>query len=80
MISKNHIDGCTPLHRAAEIGSIACADVLLDFKANIDETNHKGETAFHVAAQNNQIAFGSHLLAKKAVNNCSQAQQSKRGA
>lgn len=47
------IDGGTPLHRAAEIGSISCADVLLEFKADIDATNLVGETPFHVAALNN---------------------------
>lgn len=46
------IDGATPLHRAAEIGSIACATVLLEFGADIDATNVAGETTFHVAAVN----------------------------
>ena len=73
--TNKSIDGGTPLHRAAEIGSITCADVLLEFKADIDATNLKGETPFHVAADNNQIKFGSHLLDKKAKNNCSNRQQ-----
>ena len=47
------IDGATPLHRAAEIGSISCADILIEFKADIDTTNLAGETPFHVAALNN---------------------------
>lgn len=64
------IDGATPLHRAAEIGSISCADVLLDFKADINAVNLVGETPFHVAALNQHIEFGRHLLDKKAVNNC----------
>ena len=51
--NKSKIDGATPLHRAAEIGSIGCADILLEFKADIDATNLKGETPFHVAAENN---------------------------
>lgn len=46
------IDGATPLHRAAEIGSITCARVLLEFGADIDATNVAGETPFHVAALN----------------------------
>ena len=74
MATNKSIDGATPLHRAAEIGSIACADVLLEFKADIDAKNLKGETPFHVAADNNQIKFGSHLLDKKAQNNCASRQ------
>ena len=71
LVSYNKsIDGGTPLHRAAEIGSIGCADVLLEFKADIDATNLAGETPFHVAALNKQVEFGRHLLDKKAKNNC----------
>ena len=33
------IDGATPLHRAAEIGSVACAEVLLEFNNDINEKN-----------------------------------------
>ena len=73
------IDGATPLHRAAEIGSIACCDVLLEFKADIDAKNLNGETAFHVAAINNNISFGSHLLDKKAKNNCQTVGRAQRG-
>ena len=39
---KSPIDGATPLHRAAEIGSIGCAEVLLEFKVDIDVTNLTG--------------------------------------
>lgn len=39
---KSPIDGATPLHRAAEIGSTTCAEVLLEFKADIDATNLSG--------------------------------------
>ena len=67
------------IHRAAEIGSIACADVLLEFKADIDATNLSGETPFHVAAQNGHIKFGSHLLEKKAKNNCQLVRRTIRG-
>ena len=67
---KSQIDGATPLHRAAEIGSIGCAEVLLEFKVDIDVTNLTGQTAFHVAALNSQINFGSFLLDKKAKNDC----------
>ena len=64
------IDGATPLHRAAEIGSIGCAEVLLDFDADINAPNHARETPFHVAAINKQIEFGAFLLDKKAKSNC----------
>ena len=36
------IDGATPLHRAAEIGSIACAKILLEFNADINMSNNMG--------------------------------------
>ena len=36
------LDGATPLHRAAEIGSISCARVLLEFDADINATNVAG--------------------------------------
>ena len=67
---KSPIDGATPLHRAAEIGSSGCADVLLEFKVDIDAVNLVGQTAFHVAALNSHIEFGSYLLDKKAKNDC----------
>ena len=56
------IDGATPLHRAAEIGSISCAKILLEFDADINATNHAKETPFHIAALNRQIEFGNFLL------------------
>ena len=42
MPQTKSIDGATPMHRAAEIGSRACADVLLEFKADINAMNHSG--------------------------------------
>ena len=36
------IDGATPLHRAAENGSIACAKILLDHNVEINQTNLAG--------------------------------------
>lgn len=39
---KSPMDGASPLHRAAEIGSIGCAEVLLEFKVDIDATNNSG--------------------------------------
>eukprot|EP00353_Schmidingerella_taraikaensis_P007571 CAMPEP_0185569072 /NCGR_PEP_ID=MMETSP0434-20130131/1815_1 /TAXON_ID=626734 ORGANISM="Favella taraikaensis, Strain Fe Narragansett Bay" /NCGR_SAMPLE_ID=MMETSP0434 /ASSEMBLY_ACC=CAM_ASM_000379 /LENGTH=127 /DNA_ID=CAMNT_0028183751 /DNA_START=336 /DNA_END=719 /DNA_ORIENTATION=- len=46
------IDGATPLHRAAEVGAIACAKILVEFGADVDAMNLAGETPFHVAALN----------------------------
>ena len=71
MPQTKSIDGATPFHRAAEVGSSTCADVLLEFKADINALNHHGQTPFHVAALNNQIEFGMHLMDKKAKTNCS---------
>ena len=70
MPQTKSIDGATPLHRAAEVGSIPCAEVLLEFNADINCTNLAGQTPFHVAALNHQIEFGLFLLDKKARVNC----------
>jgi len=55
---QKSVDGATPLHRCAEIGSIEAADVLLQFNANIDATNVLHQTAFHVASINRNVEFG----------------------
>ncbi len=34
--------------RAAEVGSLDCAKILLEYNADIDATNFTGQTAFHV--------------------------------
>ena len=52
MPQTKSIDGATPLHRAAEIGSVACAEVLLEFNVDINSTNNAGHTPFHVASLN----------------------------
>ena len=70
MPQSKSIDGATPLHRAAEVGSIPCAEVLLEFNADINATNLSGQTPFHVAALNHQIEFGLFLMDKKARINC----------
>lgn len=64
------IDGATPLHRAAEIGSISCAEVLLEYNSDINDKNYLGHTAFHVAALNKQVDFGIFLLNNRAKNSC----------
>lgn len=72
------IDGATPLHRAAEIGSISCAKILLEFDADINATNHAKETPFHIAALNRQIEFGNFLLENKAKNSCDSVEHSQK--
>ena len=71
MPQTKSIDGATPLHRAAEVGSIDCANVLIEYKADINAINHSGHTPFHIAALNNQIEFGLHMMDLKAKVNCS---------
>lgn len=46
-------DGGTPLHRAAEIGAIDCAQILIDNNADPNATDFNGETPFHTAAEYN---------------------------
>ena len=36
------------VHRAAEVGSIDCAKILLEYNADVDALNFSGQTAFHV--------------------------------
>jgi ankyrin repeat protein len=70
--SKRSIDGATPLHRAAEIGSIRCAEVLLNFNVDINAENSLGQTSYHVAGINNQVGFGSFLKTRGAKISCRQ--------
>ena len=51
-------DGATALHRAAEIGSLECADILLENNADPNATDFNGETPFHTAALYNQVEMG----------------------
>ena len=56
------VDGATALHRAAEVGSITCAEILISYEANINALNHAGQTPFHIASLNRNIDFGQFLL------------------
>lgn len=38
--------------RAAEVGSIECAKILLEYNADIDALNFTGQTPFHVVGPN----------------------------
>ena len=44
------VSGWTPLMKAAEEGAFECVQLLLDKKANIEATTHKGRTALSFAA------------------------------
>lgn len=46
-IGKQEIH-CNSKNRAAEVGTIECAKILLDNSADIDALNYTGQTAFHV--------------------------------
>ena len=45
---KNHSGSLPLFRRAAEVSSIECAKILLDYNADIDALNFQGQTAFHV--------------------------------
>lgn len=51
VFNQSTLDGGTPLHRAAENGSIECAKIILEYNADIDALNFQGQTSFHVAAE-----------------------------
>jgi ankyrin repeat protein len=64
------IDGATPLHRAAEVGSTSCARILLDYNSDINSKNYSAQTPFHVAALNKQIDFGIFLMDNQCKQSC----------
>jgi ankyrin repeat protein len=68
--NKNPVDGATPLHRAAEIGSVRCAEVLLNFNIDIDTENSLGHTSYHVAGINRHIDIGILLKDRGARTSC----------
>lgn len=50
MTNQSQYDGGTALHRAAEVGSLDCAHLLLDHGADPNAPNQYGHTPFHAAA------------------------------
>ena len=68
--TNRSIDGATPLHRAAEIGSIRCAEILLKFNVDVDAENFQGQTPYHVAGINKHLEFGRLLKTKGARPAC----------
>jgi len=60
--SMKSVDGATAMHRAAEVGSIICAEILLQYETNINALNFAGQTPFHIASLNRNVEFGQFLL------------------
>lgn len=60
--SMKSVDGATAMHRAAEVGSIICAEILLSYDAKINALNFAGQTPFHIASLNRNVEFGQFLL------------------
>ena len=48
--NKSTYDGGTALHRAAEVGSIECATILIENKADVNVLNKYDHTPFHTAS------------------------------
>ena len=59
--------GVTPLMHAALLNYTEGADILLDAKAPIDQTNRRGETALILAVQSRNLAM-VRLLARRGAN------------
>jgi len=63
-------DGATPLHRAAQIGNIAIAQVLINHGADLNAPNFLSQTSVHVALENDHQNFAKFLLSKGARKKC----------
>jgi ankyrin repeat protein len=58
--------GWTALHYAAQNGSLECVQLLIEYKANINATTNKNETALFLATTRNHLDIVEYL----AENNC----------
>jgi ankyrin repeat protein len=58
--------GWTALHHVAKRGSLECAKLLIEHKAEIDATTDKNETPLHIAAQNSCYEIVQLLIEYKA--------------
>ncbi|CAG9329853.1 unnamed protein product [Blepharisma stoltei] len=66
----SEVDYATPLHRAAESGSVECAQVLVAHGALLNLTDSSGKTALHIAAESGHVNFVGFLLEKNAKKLC----------
>ena len=63
-------DGATPLHRAAQVGNIEIAKVLINHGADLNAPNYLGQTSLHVALESNHIEFAKFMSTKGARKKC----------
>ena len=51
LLNVQNVDGDFPLHTAIRNGNVDCVQMLLDNGAEVNLTNHKGQTPLHLAAE-----------------------------
>lgn len=65
--TTTEVDGrVTPLHRAAQSGSVGCIELLLHHGANIETADNYGRTPLYTAACKGQLSALRYLLEKGA--------------
>lgn len=67
---QSSADGGMPLHRAAQVGHIEIATVLLNHGADKNAQNYVGQTPLHVALEHNQEKFAKFMFDKGARKKC----------
>lgn len=67
---QSSADGATPLHRAAQVGNIEIAQVLINKGAYLNAPNYLGQTSLHVALEMNFPDFARFLLSEGARRKC----------
>jgi hypothetical protein len=67
---QSSADGATPLHRAAQVGNIEIALVLINRGADLNAPNYLGQTSLHIALEKNFPDFAKFLLSKGARRKC----------
>jgi ankyrin repeat protein len=60
--ARDAIDGCIPLHSAAENGRVDVARLLLQYKADNNSQNNEGRIPLHKAARNGHVDVALLLL------------------
>jgi ankyrin repeat protein len=61
-VNASAVDGATPLHIAAEHGPLEAVQILLDLKADINQTDDFGQTALLIAIYNTKWGIAELLL------------------